>query len=140
MKCPHCAVESADAAAECAGCGLVFAKWRERAERDKARRESQPPPVSLAGAEAPVFRGFASPWTGRVLALGLVAAWLVGLSLYLRIRYAGGAPPGEEPAVLVRDPRTGDLKRLVLRAPPRPAPRPAAPAPPVPPPLPPPED
>jgi hypothetical protein len=38
MDCPNCRAAATEGALECAGCGVVFAKWRERVERERAER------------------------------------------------------------------------------------------------------
>lgn len=43
MRCPNCRLEQPDTSETCEGCGLIFAKWRER----------NPPPVPAASAETP---------------------------------------------------------------------------------------
>ncbi len=53
MKCPSCAVETADASEECQACGVNFAKWRAKLE--KAADGPPPehltkPPVQVTGS------------------------------------------------------------------------------------------
>ena len=75
MKCPICAAPCGDDAGECPACGLIFAKWRERQEKEK--REA------LESSLAPVR----SPWIGRGIAAAMVASWLLALCFYM-IRHA----------------------------------------------------
>ena len=67
MKCPNCAVEYAAGAAECAACGVIFAKFKKK----------------LEAASALVPSKF-NPWIGRAIAAALVAVWFVGFGLYYR--------------------------------------------------------
>jgi hypothetical protein len=46
MKCPECDFESADGAAECPACGLIFDRWKEFSA-------SKPSPIPEKDAEAP---------------------------------------------------------------------------------------
>ena len=57
-RCPNCGGEAVPGAAECAACGLVFAKWKPRPER--------PAPAAPAGDAS---RGRAAFWGGAA-ALG----------------------------------------------------------------------
>ncbi|MDE2510707.1 MAG: zinc ribbon domain-containing protein [Elusimicrobia bacterium] len=112
MKCPNCAAEAPEGATDCPACGLVFAKWKglqERKERDAAS--------ALAAAEAPPAPA-SNPWVGRGIALGVVAVWMLGLALFYRswlahVKIPEGVPTGE--FVEVRDPVTGDMKRMPIR-------------------------
>lgn len=72
MKCPNCGVTSPAGAADCASCGVIFAKFRAKLER----------------AEAPV-PGIFNPWTGRAIAAALVALWLIAFGVYYRGLVAG---------------------------------------------------
>ena len=67
MKCPNCGVEAAAGAAECAGCGIIFAKFKKKLER---LEPPSPAPLNL--------------WKGRAIALAIVALWLIGFGLYYR--------------------------------------------------------
>lgn len=47
-KCPACGAVAAAGALECAGCGVVFAKWKAKQDREQApsgRSLAEPPPV-----------------------------------------------------------------------------------------------
>lgn len=76
MKCPNCSADAADGAVECASCGVLFAKWKEKSdrERDKIQREAELKPAQ----ELPVL--------DRRFALGVaatvVAIWALGLLGY----------------------------------------------------------
>lgn len=39
--CPSCGSPNAENAAECASCGLIFAKWKARQERERAKQEEE---------------------------------------------------------------------------------------------------
>ena len=43
LKCPNCAAEIECGLKECPHCGVIFAKWRERAERE--HEEARPEPL-----------------------------------------------------------------------------------------------
>ena len=131
MKCPNCAAVAGDGASECPACGLVFSKWKELEVRRKLEASAALSAVDVPSARTPNL------WTGRIVAGILVAAWLIGLSFYYRRRMAEvkrpkGVPTGE--FVEMRDPVTGDMRRMPIRrlvSPQRPAgAAPAAPAPP----------
>ena len=72
MKCPNCGVEAAAGAAECAGCGVIFAKLKKKLEN---LEPAAPAPGSL--------------WKGRAIALVIVALWLIGFGLYYRRAISG---------------------------------------------------
>ena len=55
------------AAAECAACGIIFAKFKKKLE-------------TLEPAAAPA----ANPWLARSVAIAVLIAWMIGLSLYYR--------------------------------------------------------
>jgi hypothetical protein len=80
MKCPICAAPCGEDAAECPSCGLVFAKWRER--RDKEKREA---------AEALKLLD-PNPWIGRLAGAVIVVWWMLGLAIYYihRLRAVSG--------------------------------------------------
>jgi hypothetical protein len=77
VKCPNCAAEAGDDAAECPACGLVFAKWRERQEKEKREAaealrlldEGPKPPPTL--------------WVRRAAAFGAVLIWLSWFVYYV---------------------------------------------------------
>lgn len=67
MKCPNCGLEGPAGAAECAGCGIIFAKFKKKLE-------------AVGSAPSKPF----NPWKGRAAALVLVVLWCVGFALYYR--------------------------------------------------------
>jgi hypothetical protein len=84
MKCPNCSVEAPAGAAECASCGLVFAKLRKKIEELEAPR-----PAAY------------NPWIGRAIAAAVVALWILGFGLYYRRAVAkarASRPPAARPA------------------------------------------
>jgi uncharacterized membrane protein YvbJ len=92
VRCPNCAAESPDGAAECPKCGLLFAKLKAQREREK--REAA---EFLASAEKPLPKP-PDPWKGRLIAAGLVLLWFVLLFFYfvndLNRRAEKTMPPG----------------------------------------------
>jgi len=66
MKCPNCGADFPAGAADCAGCGIIFAKFKKKLERLEAPAPA--PPVSR--------------WKGRAIALTLVMLWCAGFALY----------------------------------------------------------
>lgn len=67
MKCPNCGVEAPAGAADCAACGVIFAKFKKKLENLEL-----PPPAKI------------NLWKGRVVALVLVTIWIVAFGLYYR--------------------------------------------------------
>jgi hypothetical protein len=65
MKCPNCSVEAPAGAADCAACGVIFAKFKKKLE-------------NLSAPSAPMIR----PWLGRWVAAAIVVTWMVALGLY----------------------------------------------------------
>ena len=113
MKCPSCGAAAPDGAAECPACGLIFAKWRERDEKEK--REAL---AALEGRLTAPKLAPANLWVGRGIAGAVVLAWLLALSYYIvRHERPKKAPIGEDTGtfVQVRDPRTGEMRRLPVR-------------------------
>ena len=88
MKCPSCAAPSGEDAAECPSCGLVFAKWRERKEKEKREAEEALKALDLP----PEPKAGANPWIGRIAASVIVAWWMLGLAIYYvqRLRQVSG--------------------------------------------------
>lgn len=76
MKCPNCGVVASDGATECAGCGVIFAKFL--AQRERERKEAA---EFLAMTELPPVK---TPryWPARVAAIGVLLIWLGGLFWY----------------------------------------------------------
>lgn len=132
MNCPLCSATAADGAAECPSCGAIFAKLRERQEKDKKKAEAA---LALAGSPAPTPP--LNPWTLRIAAAVVVAAWMLGLGLYFRARMEK-TPRLQKPlsydaptTAKLRDPVTGKLVSVEvhlspLSSSPEPPPRPAA--------------
>lgn len=87
MKCPNCGAPSGDGAVECPRCGLVFAKWRERQEKEK--RETAD---ALKALESPSPPPKVSPLIGRLIAGVIVLWWMLGLAVYYvhRLRQVSG--------------------------------------------------
>jgi hypothetical protein len=110
MRCPLCGTAAKDGSAECASCGVVFAKLRKKLEREKIRAAA-----ALEASAPPPAR---DPWRTRLAALAVVAAWMIGLALY----YAACAPrarPGRSRATT--DLRGVEVHRSAIS--PRPEPR-----------------
>jgi hypothetical protein len=70
MKCPNCGVAASAGAAECAGCGVIFAKFLKKLEL----KVPEPAPRN--------------PWTGRAAAFALLMVWFIALTLYYHRRVA----------------------------------------------------
>jgi hypothetical protein len=115
MKCPSCgAASDGDAAPECPACGLIFAKWRERQEKEKREALEAVQSLEIAPKALPK-----NPWVGRGIAIAVVLVWIAGLSFLVsrRSRRARPAPIGQDTGdfVEVRDPQTGDVHRMPIR-------------------------
>ncbi|UPT74393.1 MAG: hypothetical protein M0D55_01195 [Elusimicrobiota bacterium] len=117
MKCPMCSAAAPDAATECPSCGAIFAKLRERKEREKKLAAE-----ALAKIAAPSEPVKFNPWTGRVIAVCVVMMWMIGFAFYYKTTYSRPSGPAREfappPPVssgLVQDPETGGLKRIPIR-------------------------
>jgi hypothetical protein len=113
MKCPSCSANADDGAAECPSCGLVFAKWRAREE--KGKREAA---EALARMAAPSNEPPLNPWAVRGVAAAFVLAWILTLGYYVghhpaKRRPALGADTGQ--FVMMRDPKTGDMRRMPIQ-------------------------
>lgn len=100
MICPLCSSTAPEGAEECPSCGVIFAKLRARAEREKKAvvEELKPtPPPAL------------DPRHVRLAALAVVALWMLALGLYYRVelsrrpRRAGAAAPRGRASATVRD-------------------------------------
>ncbi|UPT73590.1 MAG: hypothetical protein M0D55_17280 [Elusimicrobiota bacterium] len=121
MKCPNCAAEAADGSAECASCGVIFAKLKAKKERVVLEAKAGEALASTAPEEkAPEF----NPWKIRAVAAAVVLAWLVGFGVYYRRAVSEALARRrlevkERPAVMVRDPATGELKQVPVVTTPR---------------------
>ncbi|MFI5362016.1 MAG: hypothetical protein ACHQ49_08615 [Elusimicrobiota bacterium] len=115
MKCPSCSAPCADDAVECPSCGLVFAKWRERQEKARLAAAEALAALSVPRAAAPPNQAL---WRGAAVAV--VVAWIAGMALYVRFHAANRLPAPsrheEEQFVMVRDPATGDMRRMPIRS------------------------
>ncbi|MBI4060497.1 MAG: hypothetical protein HY403_03620 [Elusimicrobia bacterium] len=76
MKCPNCGIEAPADAPDCAGCGIIFAKFL--AQRERERKEAA---EFLARAEARPSAA-AKNRRGRVAAVVLLLIWCGGLFWY----------------------------------------------------------
>jgi hypothetical protein len=58
-------------------------------------------------------------WKIRAVAIFVVAAWLIGLVVYFRSYFNSHRPAAKKPSdsIYIRDPETGDLKRVVVPPP-----------------------
>ena len=65
MRCPNCGIEVPTGAADCASCGVIFAKFKKK----------------LEAAPAPAPSTY-NPWKGRVIAAALAVVWFIGFGLY----------------------------------------------------------
>jgi hypothetical protein len=115
MKCPSCACAADDDAAECPGCGLIFAKWRERQAKEKAAALA-----ALAALEAPApALLLANPWIVRGVAAAVVGVWISVLGVYVfHHTRKRGASIGDDTGTSVkfRDPRTGAMREMPIRS------------------------
>ncbi len=76
MKCPNCGVEAPAAASECAGCGVIFAKFQAQREREKKEAAEFLALSQAAVAPAPQL------WRGRVAAGVMLLIWFGSLLWY----------------------------------------------------------
>lgn len=96
MKCPRCAAENADGAADCAACGVVFAKLKEL--KEKERRAAEEALARLAAAEDEA-KPKTDPWVWRALAIGVAVAWSSALATYYLLWSRRHAPPPAAPNI-----------------------------------------
>ena len=114
MKCPQCGVAAAPEAAECAGCGVIFAKLKEVREREKAAAALLDKTLAADVERLP----YVHPWFGRVLAIVATVAWILGFGLYYRHAVNEARErtveslPGERRTIMIEDPATGELKAV----------------------------
>jgi len=76
MKCPNCGVVAPSGAADCAGCGGVFAKFLAQREREKKEAAE-----FLALTQAP-RAGTPKQWPARTVAIIVLLIWCGGLFWY----------------------------------------------------------
>lgn len=102
MKCPSCGVESAEGAAECPACGLIFAKWQKKAEG-----QAQPAPAEAASgpAAAPAAGGGLWSW---FLGFLLLAATAGGAAYY----FLQPAQPKGGPGLISAEPYKAEITAL----------------------------
>ncbi len=120
MECPLCSAKAADGATECPSCGALFAKLKQRAEREK--KEAQ---AALALAEAPPPSRSIPIWQLRVVASTIVILWIIGFALYFR-RWMKQEPrprkqfvPTENSVLRMRDPATGKFTEVPVHLAPK---------------------
>ena len=65
MKCPSCAADAADGSAECSACGVNFAKWRAKVEKQAAD--------AAVAAEAAILNPPSAPGSTLKTTLGVMA-------------------------------------------------------------------
>mgnify|MGYP001616848692 CR=1 FL=1 len=112
VKCKKCGVAVREDALECPGCGVIFAKLKEKGERDK--REAA---LDLDLEQAPKAPGI-DLWRGRKIAAGIVLLWIVAFVLYYRHAIAAAKRRAElsdslaRPTVMMRDPQTGEMREI----------------------------
>src|SRR5579871_4221260 len=82
MQCPNCRLEQPDNAEACSGCGLIFAKWRERHPEAAAPPKAAPPPQPASFRDDPLSENLSLESAGP------------GPS-----KDAPGPPPAEEPYI-----------------------------------------
>lgn len=95
MVCPNCGEPSPDAAAECARCGVVFARWRG-ASRDPTRKQGR---GRDAFASGPAVRPGPRPGPGQPAGQAASASLARDLALLLRER-SFDVRPGTHPLVI----------------------------------------
>ena len=76
MKCPNCGVEAPAGAADCAGCGVIFAKFLAQREREKKEAAEF---LALTQAPRP---GAPKKWPARTVAIIVLLIWCGGLFWY----------------------------------------------------------
>lgn len=77
MKCPNCGVEAIVGAVDCAGCGVIFAKFKAKKERIVLEAETGLTSADKTDAEPPIAR-----WKVRAVAIGFVVLWMGSFALY----------------------------------------------------------
>jgi hypothetical protein len=118
MKCPSCSAKAPPEATECPSCGVVFAKWKKRRERDEEiAREEKARAIAVLEAGVPPAPDIDPRW-GRGISGGIVLVWMVAFGLYYRHHYAHHHGPKSTPTgefAQMRDPKTGDIVTLPVR-------------------------
>ena len=76
MKCPNCGLEASAGALDCAGCGVIFAKFLAQREREKKEAAEFLALSQAPAAPAPKL------WRGRVAAGVLLVIWFGALLWY----------------------------------------------------------
>ena len=126
MKCPLCPAQAAEDALECPSCGVIFAKLKKKAAPAPVAAAVPAAPAApsdpkaaealLAQLDQPPAPPSYPPWLGKAIAGGLAAAWALGFGVYLALyglKPRQANPDEKVPdTVVIRDPATGDLKRL----------------------------
>ncbi len=123
MNCPLCSAKAEDGAAECPSCGAIFAKLREKKEREK-----QEAAAALAKAAVPVAEA-SSPatvrlniWMVRGAAVAMVLAWVLGFGVYyhgrikdIKSKPGFGTKKPDLTRATVQDPSTGKMIEVEVR-------------------------
>lgn len=122
MKCPSCSATLPEGLSECTSCGVNFAKWKKLEAQKSAERDQQSQAAArvlqtdLPGA---VKASLNDPMLGRKIAGAVVAAWIIGGTLFLSCHRGGRQkePPGKPTGQFaeMRDPKTGDIVHLPIR-------------------------
>lgn len=114
MKCPNCSAEGPEGGAECASCGVIFAKFKKRQERVVLEAKAGEALVAAAPEEKPAAF---NPWKGRAIAGAIVLLWLAGFAVYYRRAVSEALARRrldvkDRPSVMVRDPDTGEMRQI----------------------------
>lgn len=89
MKCPSCSVDGDEAAAECSACGVNFAKWRSKVEKEAEAAILNPPPAP------------SEPGSTLKLTLGVMGLLCVGVLVAYAVVHRQVDPPPARGGVLV---------------------------------------
>lgn len=113
MNCPLCSKTAEDSAVECPSCGVLFAKLRERKDRERTKAATSPPLFSTSSSALYY-------WRWHIAAVAVVVAWLLGFGLYYHAR-AGKTPRPKKPLTNIslstaklRNPATGKLENIEI--------------------------
>lgn len=121
MKCPNCAAENPEGSAECASCGVIFAKLKAKKERTVLEAKAG---EALTAAKPEDEPAAFNPWKGRAIAGGIVVLWIAGFAIYYHRAVADALKRARvevksRPSVMVRDPDTGEMRQVpVVTTPP----------------------